>query len=62
MCEKNITRVQLNGKEYILIGTAHVSKQSAEHLLLDFRLLDRAERKYKAGLTRRYRQPGQRAV
>ncbi len=27
---ENITRLQLNGKEYILIGTAHVSKQSAE--------------------------------
>ncbi|MFC4402178.1 TraB/GumN family protein [Gracilibacillus xinjiangensis] len=26
----NITRIELDGKEYILIGTAHVSKQSAE--------------------------------
>lgn len=28
--EENITRIDLNGKEIILIGTAHVSKQSAE--------------------------------
>lgn len=27
---ENITRIQLDDKEYILIGTAHVSKQSAE--------------------------------
>lgn len=27
---ENITRMMLNNKEYILIGTAHVSKQSAE--------------------------------
>lgn len=30
MSEENITRIQVNGKEIILIGTAHVSKQSAE--------------------------------
>jgi pheromone shutdown-related protein TraB len=30
MNEENITRVFLNEKEYILIGTAHVSKNSAE--------------------------------
>ncbi|KRG12047.1 conjugal transfer protein TraB [Virgibacillus soli] len=30
MTEENITRIQLNDKEYILIGTAHVSKSSAE--------------------------------
>lgn len=29
MTEENITRINLNGKELILIGTAHVSKQSA---------------------------------
>ncbi|WP_102028423.1 TraB/GumN family protein [Salirhabdus sp. Marseille-P4669] len=29
---ENITRLQLDGKEYILIGTAHVSKQSAEQV------------------------------
>ncbi|KAA0564472.1 TraB/GumN family protein [Rossellomorea aquimaris] len=27
--EKNITRIHMDGKEYILIGTAHVSRQSA---------------------------------
>lgn len=27
---ENITRINLEGKEFILIGTAHVSKQSAE--------------------------------
>lgn len=27
---ENITRIHLDGKEYILIGTAHVSRQSAE--------------------------------
>ncbi|WP_080871930.1 TraB/GumN family protein [Oceanobacillus timonensis] len=32
MSEENITRIQLNGKEYILIGTAHVSKNSAEQV------------------------------
>lgn len=32
MSEENITRIQLNGKEFILIGTAHVSKQSAEQV------------------------------
>ncbi|GIN70231.1 conjugal transfer protein TraB [Bacillus sp. J14TS2] len=30
MTEENITRIHLNDKEYILIGTAHVSKSSAE--------------------------------
>ncbi|MFC4322250.1 TraB/GumN family protein [Litchfieldia salsa] len=30
MVEDNITRIHLDGKEYILIGTAHVSKHSAE--------------------------------
>lgn len=29
MSEENITKIHLNGKEFILIGTAHVSKQSA---------------------------------
>lgn len=29
MSEENITRIELDGKEIILIGTAHVSKQSA---------------------------------
>src|SRR5690625_4006859 len=29
MSEENITRIDLNGKELILIGTAHVSKHSA---------------------------------
>ncbi|SEQ01726.1 TraB/GumN family protein [Piscibacillus halophilus] len=32
MSEENITRIQLDGKEVILIGTAHVSKQSAEQV------------------------------
>ncbi|VEF46198.1 TraB family protein [Bacillus freudenreichii] len=32
MSEENITRIELNGKEFILIGTAHVSKQSAEQV------------------------------
>ncbi|WNF37213.1 TraB/GumN family protein [Bacillaceae bacterium IKA-2] len=32
MSEENITRIHLNGKEIILIGTAHVSKQSAEQV------------------------------
>ncbi|SHS11070.1 TraB family protein [Mycobacteroides abscessus subsp. abscessus] len=32
MVEDNITRVHLDGKEYILIGTAHVSKHSAEQV------------------------------
>ncbi|WP_096199741.1 TraB/GumN family protein [Bacillus sp. FJAT-45350] len=32
MSEENITRIHLNGKELILIGTAHVSKQSAEQV------------------------------
>lgn len=32
MTEDNITRIQLNNKEIILIGTAHVSKQSAEQV------------------------------
>lgn len=32
MSEDNITRIHLNGKEYILIGTAHISKQSAEQV------------------------------
>ncbi|WP_405098061.1 TraB/GumN family protein [Oceanobacillus sp. FSL H7-0719] len=32
MTEDNITRIQLNDKEIILIGTAHVSKQSAEQV------------------------------
>jgi pheromone shutdown-related protein TraB len=32
MSEENITRIQLDGKEIILIGTAHVSKQSAEQV------------------------------
>ncbi|MBH0228599.1 TraB/GumN family protein [Halobacillus yeomjeoni] len=30
--EENITRIEWNGKELILIGTAHVSKQSAEQV------------------------------
>ncbi len=30
--EKNITRLELDGKEIILIGTAHVSRQSAEQV------------------------------
>ncbi|MCM3600827.1 TraB/GumN family protein [Robertmurraya korlensis] len=32
MVEDNITRIHLDGKEYILIGTAHVSKHSAEQV------------------------------
>lgn len=32
MSEENITRLELNDKEIILIGTAHVSKQSAEQV------------------------------
>lgn len=32
MPEENITRIQLDGKELILIGTAHVSRQSAEQV------------------------------
>ncbi|KMJ56290.1 conjugal transfer protein TraB [Bacillus sp. LL01] len=32
MSEQNITRINLEGKELILIGTAHVSKQSAEEV------------------------------
>lgn len=32
MSEENITRLSLNGKEIILIGTAHVSKLSAEQV------------------------------
>lgn len=32
MTEENITRIDLNGKEIILIGTAHVSKHSAEQV------------------------------
>ena len=28
--ENHITRIERNGKEYIIIGTAHVSKSSAE--------------------------------
>jgi pheromone shutdown-related protein TraB len=32
MSEENITRIHLDGKEIILIGTAHVSKQSAEQV------------------------------
>lgn len=32
MTEDNITRIEINGKEIILIGTAHVSKQSAEQV------------------------------
>src|SRR5699024_3792652 len=32
MTEENITRIDLNGKELILIGTAHVSKHSAEQV------------------------------
>lgn len=29
---ENITRLNLDGKEFILIGTAHVSKHSAEQV------------------------------
>ncbi|WP_243354938.1 TraB/GumN family protein [Bacillus litorisediminis] len=32
MSEENITRLEVNGKEIILIGTAHVSRQSAEQV------------------------------
>ncbi|WP_413377425.1 TraB/GumN family protein [Alkalihalobacillus sp. 1P02AB] len=32
MSEENITRLHVDGKEIILIGTAHVSKQSAEQV------------------------------
>src|SRR5690606_27939913 len=32
MDEANVTRIHLDGKEYILIGTAHVSKKSAEQV------------------------------
>jgi pheromone shutdown-related protein TraB len=32
MTEENITRIDLDGKEIILIGTAHVSKQSVEQV------------------------------
>ena len=32
MSEENITRIQLDDKELILIGTAHVSRQSAEQV------------------------------
>lgn len=32
MSEENITRLHLDGKEYILIGTAHISKDSAEQV------------------------------
>ncbi|GAA0488588.1 TraB/GumN family protein [Salinibacillus aidingensis] len=32
MSEENITRLEMDGKEIILIGTAHVSKQSAEQV------------------------------
>lgn len=32
MSEENITRIYLEDKEFILIGTAHVSKQSAEQV------------------------------
>lgn len=32
MAEENITRIQVNGKEIILIGTAHVSKLSAQQV------------------------------
>ncbi|RFA33727.1 conjugal transfer protein TraB [Virgibacillus dokdonensis] len=32
MTEDNVTRIYLNDKEYILIGTAHVSKHSAEQV------------------------------
>lgn len=32
MSEENITRIHVDDKEYILIGTAHVSKQSAEQV------------------------------
>ena len=29
---QNVTRINLDGKEFILIGTAHVSKHSAEQV------------------------------
>jgi pheromone shutdown protein TraB len=32
MSQDNVTRIHLDGKEYILIGTAHVSKHSAEEV------------------------------
>lgn len=32
MAEENITRIEQDGKEFILIGTAHVSKNSAEQV------------------------------
>jgi pheromone shutdown-related protein TraB len=32
MAEENITRLHIDGREFILIGTAHVSKQSAEQV------------------------------
>lgn len=32
MLEENITRIHIDGKELILIGTAHVSRQSAEEV------------------------------
>ncbi|QKS70384.1 TraB/GumN family protein [Paenalkalicoccus suaedae] len=32
MTEENVTRITIGEKEYILIGTAHVSKQSAEQV------------------------------
>ncbi|MUK88292.1 TraB family protein [Ornithinibacillus sp. L9] len=32
MSEENITRIEIDGKELILIGTAHVSKNSAEQV------------------------------
>jgi pheromone shutdown-related protein TraB len=32
MSEANITRIHQDGKEYIIIGTAHVSRQSAEQV------------------------------
>lgn len=32
MVEDHITRIEMNGKEYILIGTAHVSRHSAEQV------------------------------
>src|SRR5690625_2580715 len=32
MSEENITRIDLDGKEIVLIGTAHVSKHSAEQV------------------------------
>jgi pheromone shutdown-related protein TraB len=32
MAQENVTRIHIGDKEYILIGTAHVSKQSAEEV------------------------------